>query len=909
MQLLIPLQAHKCIKMNLKYLLLTLLVLPLIMQAQVTIKGKVYDQDTNLPIPKVKVTLIPGSQETLTNAQGIFFLKVIPGKYTINFNSKAYQTQSLSIIVKNKPLDLENIYLELLPENLNPVVLSSISSYIKRGNKPVDVTNFNPLIIQQTASDKDLPEILNSAPSVYATKKGGGIGDSRINIRGFDQRNIAVLINGVPVNDMQTGWVYWSNWLNLPEITSNIQLQPGMGASKLALPSVGGTINILTRSSNKIYGGFLKYTYHSYGLQQQSIGYNTGILQNGLSASIQLGHLGGKGYVDMTAVSGYTYYFNLNYENPNQKQHLMLTIIGAPQEHYQRNLAPRIQDYLIYRYNNALNIKYNSEWGYLHGKAYSWHKNYFHKPIISFNWDWTIRPKWQLSSVLYGIFGRGGGTDAIGAINYKYPNNPVYTNQNGQVRFDDIYRWNQGGHIPDFGPDRIPDSNGKFINKINEGMTRYAFMNNQAWYGAMFNLKHDLNDAITVNAGLDLRITSGKNTLTVNDVLGANGYEDNFDLNHPNRIIKPNEFVPATYDWNPFVSIDALSKIIFFNQAKINWTGLFGQIRYQSDIWSGFLQAGWSRQGFQRIDYFNLPKGQQKSDRVYITGGNVKTGAGYLFNKKHQVYINAGYFSKQPLYNAVFPNWSDNTLRKNLKNEEIYTTETGYHFTGNHWKTRFNMYYTLWQDRYETVTDFINHQQVSGTLKGLKEIHKGIEWTSKSKFGSWQFYTMLSFGNWAYEGHIKNIKLYNFQQQVVATKNYYLDGIKVGDAAQFTAALRIQFQFNKHWRTFISQNYIDRLYAKIDAGSFSNPNHQGSLQLPTYSIVDAGMFYQTKIKHLGKLSLQFNIQNLFDKTYISESETNIFPHSGSTLWHGIDTSNRVFFGWGRTYTLELNFKI
>ncbi len=895
--------------MKLKYLLLILQFIPLILQAQVTIKGKVYNQYTHLPIPKVKVILMRDSQETFTNEQGIFHLKVHSGKFTIKFSSKTYQTQTLSISIKNKPLDLGIIFLEPLSESLNPIVLSGLSGYVKLKNKPVAVTTLNALIIRENASVKDLPEILNSTPSVYATKKGGGIGDSRINIRGFDQRNIAVLINGVPVNDMQTGWVYWSNWLNLPEITSRIQLQPGMGASNLALPSVGGTINILTRSSDKIRGGFIKYIYHSYGLQQQSIGYNTGILKNGLSASIQFGHIGGKGYVDMTDVAGYTYYFNLNYESPNQKHHLMLNVLGAPQEHYQRNFAPRIQDYLKYSADDAPNIKYNSEWGYLHDKAYSWHKNYFHKPIISLNWDWDLNPQWQLSSVLYGIFGRGGGTDAIGAINYHYPNNSIYMNQNGQVRFDDIYHWNQGEHVPDFGQDRMPDINNKFINKIDEGLTRYAFMNNQAWYGAMFNLKHSFSDAVTINAGLDLRATSGKNALTVNDVLGANGYKDDFDINHPNRLIKPNEFVPATYDWNPFVSIDALSKIIFFNQSKINWSGLFGQIQYQSDTWSGFLQAGWSRQGFQRIDYFNLPKDQQKSDWVYLTGGNIKTGAGYLFDQKHQVYLNAGYFSKQPLYNAIFPNWSNNTIGKNLKNEKIYTTETGYRFKGNHFKSKFNLYYTLWQDRYETVTDFVNHQQVSGTLQGLKEVHKGIEWTGQIKFSSWRFYTMLSLGHWAYKGNIKNVKLYNFQQQVITNKNYYLDGIKVGDAAQFTAALRIQYRFNRHWRAFISQNYIDRLYAKIDAGSFSNPNHQGSLQLPAYSIVDTGLNFQTKIKRIGKLSLRFNIQNLFDKTYISESETNIFPKSGSMLWHGIDTSNRVFFGWGRTYALGLNLKI
>ena len=54
--------------------------------------------------------------------------------------------------------------------------------------------------------------VLNTTPSVYATQQGGGGGDARINVRGFNQRNVAVMINGVPQNDMENGWVYWSNW-------------------------------------------------------------------------------------------------------------------------------------------------------------------------------------------------------------------------------------------------------------------------------------------------------------------------------------------------------------------------------------------------------------------------------------------------------------------------------------------------------------------------------------------------------------------------------------------------------------------------------------------------------------------------------------------------------------------------
>ncbi len=881
-----------------------------ILSGQTVVKGAVYDTNSHKPIENVQVIISKINLKTDTNSDGKFIIKLPQGNYVVHLEKENYQPKNIRITTGDKKsIDLGIIYLESKPEQLNPIILSNITDFITDNKKPVAATTLKKIDIKDETTDKDLPEILNQAPSVYATKSGGGIGDSRINIRGFSQRNIAVLINGVPVNDMQTGWVYWSNWLNLPQISNTAQLQPGMGASKLAIPSVGGTINILTQSAAKQKGGEIDYTLTSYGLHKITAGYNTGILSNGLSASMQIGRIKGKGYVDMTGVDGYTYYFNLGYLSPNQKHQIMFNVIGGPQEHFQRNYAPKLADYL--RFGDGLNpnIKYNSEWGYLKGKTYSWSKNYFHKPILSLNWDWFLNDQLQLSSVLYGMFGRGGGTGAIGAINYHYPNDPVYTDQNGQVRFDDIYNWNQGGHVPDFGPDRTPDSNGNFINKIDDGMSRYAFMNNHAWYGGLFNLKYIYNNALCGSIGLDLRTTSGKNTLTVNDVLGADGYLDNFDVNHPNRLIKPQDFVPATYDWNPFKSIDPLKKIVFYNQANINWLGVFGQIQYNQNQWHGFLQAGLSHQGFQRIDYFNLPEGQQKSKWVYIPGGNIKAGLGYNFAKRHYIFLNAGYFSKQPLYNAVFPNWGSNQVADDLKNEKIYAAEAGYTYENERWYSKVNVYYTIWKDRYETVSDYINNQQVSGTLKNIQEIHKGIEWVNRLRFNRLSIYQMLSVGNWSYKGNVNQVPLYNFQQQQVAVKNYYLDGVKVGDAAQVSAAIKIAYRLNRHLRFYLAQQYFDKLYAKIDVGSFSNPQHQGSLKLPAYSLVNAGINYRFKIRKLAKVDLAFNVENLFDKTYISESASNIFPQAGSRLWHGVDTANRVFFGWGRTYSFAVQIKI
>ena len=124
-------------------------------------------------------------------------------------------------------------------KNIDEVVLVGVADIAKDRKTPVAVSTIKEGAIVEKLGNQEFPEVLNSTPSVYATKAGGGFGDSKINIRGFQNENIAVMVNGMPVNDMENGKVYWSNWAGLSDVTSAMQVQRGLGASKLAIASVG----------------------------------------------------------------------------------------------------------------------------------------------------------------------------------------------------------------------------------------------------------------------------------------------------------------------------------------------------------------------------------------------------------------------------------------------------------------------------------------------------------------------------------------------------------------------------------------------------------------------------------------------------------------------------------------------
>lgn len=147
------------------------------------------------------------------------------------------------------------------------IVMQSVAVQRKT---PVAVSTVNAEEISYKLGGQEFPEILKSTPGVYVTKDGGGFGDSKINMRGFQAANVAVMVNGVPVNDMEWGGVYWSNWAGLSDVTRSMQTQRGLGASKISSPSVGGSVNIVTNGIEAKQGGTFSFGVGNDGLYSLS---------------------------------------------------------------------------------------------------------------------------------------------------------------------------------------------------------------------------------------------------------------------------------------------------------------------------------------------------------------------------------------------------------------------------------------------------------------------------------------------------------------------------------------------------------------------------------------------------------------------------------------------------------------
>ncbi len=872
--------------------------------SQGKITGTITDGQNSLPGTNVAVK---GTKiGTSTDFDGKFTINTTTnsGELVISFIGYDAKTVKFSVSTGGTT-DLGAIVLTATSSELSEVVVKSgIVDIAKDRKTPVAVSTIKAAEIQEKLGTQEFPEILANTPSVYVTKQGGGFGDARINIRGFDQRNVAVMINGVPVNDMENGAVYWSNWAGLSDVTSAMQVQRGLGSSKLAISSVGGTINVVTRTSDMKEGGSVSSSFGNANYLKVQGSYNTGIMKNGFSTSVLLSSTMGDGYVDGTKFQGNNYFIAFGYK-PNDKHDFQFTFTGAPQWHHQRSFANKLSEYLKYGSNGEPNTKYNSDWGYLNGEEYSWARNYYHKPVMSFNWDYNMSDKMKLSTVLYGSWGRGGGTGNIGKSPF------AYKTANGLVPFDEFVKYNTGQPNSigtPLSPSTAPGHEGEYVTNRSTGFTRRSSVNSHDWYGAVINLNTKLSDHLILDFGIDARTYVGYHFRNINDRLGADVYFDNKDINNPNRYLY--ETYSASPSANPWTDIKNQEKIEYNSNGYVRWYGAFTQLEYSNDNLSAFFQGAISQQGFKREDTFLYLTTDPlyETDFENILGGNVKGGVNYNINEQHNVFVNSGYYSKQPLFNAIYRN--NQSVAFDTPNEKILGVEAGYGFRSRMFNAKLNLYYTSWDDRYQRSTDpSSTNRNGYYDANGVNETHSGVELELNSKpLPKLSINGMFSYGIWEYNG---NATYERFDQNNVkiGSGDLYLDNAKVGDAAQTTASIGASYEVLT--RVFLDANYrvAENLYASIDPAKFGSPTNEGTLELPSYGLMDAGFSYKMLVgkNKENSVHFRFNMNNVLDEVYISESRTNNFTTATSTNYNGVNVTNQVFFGFGRTYNFSIRY--
>ena len=901
-------------------LMLTAILVSGFCYSQNIITGTITDED-GVALPGATVIVEGTSNGVGSDFDGNYSITAASGD-TIVFSYIGYSSQSIAVGTSNTI----NVVLAASSNELDEVTLFSTLDLAEVRETPVAVSTLYASEIAETVGNLELPQLLNKTPGVYTTMQGA-YGDATVRLRGFRQENIAVLINGMPVNDMENGAVYWSNWAGLSDVASAMQVQRGLGSSKLPIPSVGGTINVVTKSTALQQGGKVSASVGNDGFLKTVTSYNTGVSSSGHAFSASFGRTAGDGYVDGTSFEGYSYFLGYGYKDSSDKHNLQFVVTGAPQVHGQRttsyyNMAT-LADYKKY------GIKYNYNYGLRNGEGFNMRNNYYHKPIASLNWEYKINNKSSLSATAYASLGRGGGSGDLGRNgSFGFFSGSDWRNpKNGYVLWDQVVKHNSGqtanwgdGSSSAMSPD---PTTGLFI--VNDesfsssapferrnGWIQRNSVNSHNWFGAIGNYKTKINENITVDVGFDSRFYRGLHYRNLRDRLGSDGYRDGRYADFPDGKVVTKEYRwPISDVWNVFGDTDKEEKIDRNNVGVIDYIGLYFQTEYSKDNLSVFAQGSVSNKGFQREDYYIYKSSNplQISEKVNIWGGTIRVGANYNIDIKNNVFVNAGYFSKQPNLDAVFQNYQNvPTPDADLFNEKILGLEFGYGYRAKDLFFNVNLYRTTWTDRFLFENVEIGGERGEANFSGVEQIHSGIEIDGAYDIGPFVTVSaMLSLGNYKYGGNVTDSAVTTNESNVsIGSATLYLDDAKVGDTAHRTSHIDLTVRPTDRFKFNIDMFSAGDLYGSINAEDFDEPGVT-NLKLPSYEIFGFGSSYKFELGE-NPIYIRLNVNNLFDNEYYQESANNYLATASTENYKGINVRNRVIPGWGRTWNLGFTYR-
>lgn len=190
--------------------------------------------------------------------------------------------------------------------HLPPVLVTATQAHERE--TPATFSNLNRQQLLERYSVQDIPVLLSELPSITTySENGNGIGYNYINLRGFDQRRLSVMINGVPQNDPEDHNVYWIDFPDLLASTDNIQVQRGAGSAFYGPPAIGGSVNLITNPFTQKPGvtiegvfGFQEFGDSSKSLslntRKQSFTVNSGLINEQYMLYGKLGRIQSDGY-------------------------------------------------------------------------------------------------------------------------------------------------------------------------------------------------------------------------------------------------------------------------------------------------------------------------------------------------------------------------------------------------------------------------------------------------------------------------------------------------------------------------------------------------------------------------------------------------------------------------------------
>ncbi|MBK8923076.1 MAG: TonB-dependent receptor [Saprospirales bacterium] len=787
--------------------------------------GTVTAADNNAPVADASVVLAQTGRFAATDNRGKFALDDLPaGEYTLTVSSAGFLPHEQRAVVR-------------AGEALEVTVSLKRDPNAVSGGNATDI----PTITLEEAEEEseglgEIANLLHASRDVFQNASSFGWSVFRFRERGYDSESFPVFLNGININDPETGIAFFGEFGGLNDVLRNRESVIGLDPAEFAFSAIGGASNIDTRASIQ-----RKQIRASYAVSNRTYNHrlmltaSTGLMPGGWAVSVSGSRrLAQEGWHDGTFFDGYAYFISID-KIFGPRHALNLTVLGSP------NARGRVSDTFQEMIDLAGNTRYNPNWGYWNGEKRNSNVSHSHQPIALLRYDWKPSRGTNILMAGYAQWGENGFT-RIDWFNANSPE-PDYNRRlpsaledpaqaeawAQQLRENESLRqinWAALWEANTINTESIQNANGIPGNTITGKRAQYVVADfrgdsKEAGFNAL--LRQSLGERFALNGGANYQWYQGRNFKTVDDILGGDFIVDwdrfaqqdvpdnpsarDNDLQIPNHVVKEGEIYGFDYDEN-------------IRKAGA-WIQVRGNLRRFSVFGAAenFLTRFW-RTGYMQNGRF--PDGSLgDSDKQTFHTYSLKAGVTYKISGRHYLYANGLLGTRAPLFRDLFLSpRTRNQAVDNAKPYEIQSAEGGYIWRAPNYKARLTGYLTQFRGEYDNYLFYAATTGVFGSslTTGIDRRHAGVEMAIEARpIIGWTFSAAANLGEYIYTSRPKlYLTLDNTSEVILDGVTVYQKNFYVPRTPQTTAYASVKYESRRFWFASLTLNWADNFWYQFD---------------------------------------------------------------------------------------------
>lgn len=803
----------------------------------------------------------------------------------------------------------------------------------------------------QLGEDDDMSQnisIINSNNNIYASEVGYLFSPVRFRYRAFDQKFNDVYINGVPMNDMESGQFRYSLVGGLNQQTKNVEFALPFESNNFAMTGMGGSNNYNFRPANMPAGQriTLSGANRNYTLRGMYT-FNSGLSNKGWAFAGNITYRwANQGYVEGTFYNSLSYFLGVQKVSDDGRHSISLSTWGNPTERASQG-ASTDEAYWL-----ANDRYYNPYWGYQNGKKRNSRVVNDFAPSAIMTWDWQIDDNTKLTTSFFGKYSMYKST----RLNYNNSDNPQpdywksmpssYYEVWGDL--DDTYRtssnydswlfaynhWTASKENRQINWDRLYYANQQAALAGQEAMYYVEAKHND---NLMLSLASTLNkrfgDKKQLNAGFMLGQNNGHHYKTMEDLLGATFYhninnyalgstysamadEVQYDLNtmgsdRKGKLVREGD--TFEYDYNLMVRRA---------MGWASWTETFGALHYTVAGKLGYdnmYRYGNMRNGMFKDHSFG------RSEQANFLSGGAKFNGSINPWQGHTISLGLGYEHRAPQITAAFvsPEMT-NQFVTNLHNEHIFSSEVSYQYQNAWLHANLSAYYnhvtngTEWQNFYSDYDNSFTYVSMTNVQKDYMGVELGL------KFRLTSFLDLKALGTYSDAKYINNADVvYMLSKDADMVSDQVLSRNMRESGTPLTAASVGLSYHQGGWFIDLDANYYDRIYLSFSPNnryaknSYLDTDFDGNVIVPAQAkghggwMLDGSIGKSIYLKH-GSLSINLSVTNILNNQSIvtggyEQSRLNV-SSTGSDRTYRFSHNPKKFYAFGTNGMLNIAYK-